>query len=237
MNTAAPWLFPELQGNNQSTPTSSHTFLLPYLYLSLPLNRYLLPFYLSHLFLLAHVSLVMLLRQSCTSFFSFNVRLLMNFPPVNCSGSLSFTCSKSTRKSRYRSLPFRSFEWNSPGVHKSGYKIKALAITLFFFLQCDCIPLPYFSLFSPPFLGPYRLINYLCMFQYSSPACFTCFPLLFLWKSLHSFKSVGWSDEPQFALWALNHKKGNTLHSHVLCFTQPSADTPSSKSVVWAKSG
>lgn len=131
MNTAAPWLFPELQGNNQSTPTSSHTFLLPYLYLSLPLNRYLLPFYLSHLFLLAHVFLVMLLRQSCTSFFSFNVRLLMNFPPVNCSGSLSFTCSKSTRKSRYRSLPFRSFEWNSPGVHKSGYKIKVLAITLF----------------------------------------------------------------------------------------------------------
>lgn len=64
-------------------------------------------------------------------FFSVNVKLLMNFPPINCSGSLSFTCSTTTRKSRYRNLPFRSFEWNSHGVHKSGYELKVLAITLF----------------------------------------------------------------------------------------------------------
>ena len=84
-------------------------------------------------FLLAHVFLVMLLRQSCTSFFCFNAWLLMNFPPANCSGSLRFTWSKSARKLCYRNLPFRSFEWKSPGVHKSGYKIKVLAIALFYF--------------------------------------------------------------------------------------------------------
>lgn len=167
MNAAAPWLFPELQGNNQSTLSSSHTFLSPYLYPSLlPTSTCCCLFIYFYCLFSSHLFVVILIWHSshCKRWQLYLVFVYI-FCELFCWKDTSFFCCK-MRLLMAELITVEAWAllvsnqlWNLVTVicccnNLSGtllvYWIQdEVLANVVVILQCYCIPLPYFLLLSP----------------------------------------------------------------------------------------